>query len=351
MALPRLDAQALMGAALLAPAALDRLMPMHLQIAADGHVVHVGPTLGQVSPVPLEGLGFKALMGVLQPRGIQDLAGLRAADGGQVRFRLATEPEIPMKGLCVPTHDGGALLNLSFGYAVTSAVEHFHLTCGDFACTDLTIEMLFLIEAKSAAQEEQRKLNMRLQGDKQRAEAEALSDGLTGLANRRAFDAALMRCIENGAPFAVMQIDLDFFKAVNDTLGHAAGDAVLAKVAAVLKKETRACDLVARVGGDEFSILFVRFVDVGSLLDVAGRMIAHIEEPLPFGKQACEISASIGIAVAQGAHSDTAADLVHKADTALYASKFAGRRQATIYSQGLEEKVARNAADLPLPRQ
>ena len=132
--------------------ALDRLMPMHLIIDDKGKVMHVGPTLAKIAPVDLEGMSFNELIKVLQPRGVQDLAAMRAADGTQLRVSLQGNEDLMLKGICVPLADAGALINLSFGYAVTTAVEHFHLACGDLANTDLTIEMLYLIEAKSAAQ-------------------------------------------------------------------------------------------------------------------------------------------------------------------------------------------------------
>lgn len=337
----------------LPPAALDKLMPMHLQISAQGIGLHAGPTLRKIAPVELVGAPMSVLVDVLRPRGVQDLAGLRAADGGQVRLRLKGAENVPIKGISVPLACGGVLLNLSFGYAVTSAVDRFHLTCGDFAITDLTIEMLYLIEAKSAAQEEQRKLNLRLHSAKQRAEAEALSDGLTGLANRRAFDLGLERALANGGPFSVMQIDLDYFKSVNDRLGHAAGDRVLEKVAEVLQAHTRSSDLVARVGGDEFTILFPRFADREALLTAARRIIKGLEEPVPFGSQLCRISGSIGIALhpAQDGAVPDADTVMRQADTATYASKFRGRAQATLYTPDLDGEVAAaTAAAAPAAR-
>lgn len=328
--------------------ALDRLMPMHLQISAEGVGLHAGPTLRKIAPVELVGAPMSVLVDVLRPRGVQDLAGLRAADGGQVRLRLKGGEAVPMKGISVPLACGGVLLNLSFGYAVTTAVDQFHLTCGDFAITDLTIEMLYLIEAKSAAQEEQRKLNLRLHGAKKRAEAEALLDGLTGLSNRRAFDLGLERAIANGSPFSVMHIDLDYFKSVNDTLGHAAGDRVLEKVAEVLQAHTRSSDLVARVGGDEFTILFPRFTDRAALMAAARRIIAGLEEPVPYGEEMCRISGSIGIASHEPMQGAVRSETVMlQADTATYASKFRGRAQATFYAPELDAEVAAAAAAAP----
>lgn len=149
----------------------------------------------------------------------------------------------------VPTLDGGAFLNLSFGIGVAEAVRRHALTVEDFAATDLTVEMLYLVEAKTAVMDELRNLNRRLQGAKVAAEEQALTDQLTGLRNRRALDLQMKALIRLGASFGLMHIDLDFFKQVNDTLGHAAGDHVLREVARVLTQETRATDMAARVGG------------------------------------------------------------------------------------------------------
>jgi GGDEF domain-containing protein len=132
---------------------------------------------------------------------------------------------------------------------VNEAVRRYGLTVADFAATDLTIEMLYLVEAKSAVMEELRHLNLRLHGAKAAAEEQALSDTLTGLCNRRALDLGLGALVQQGQTFGLMHLDLDYFKQVNDTHGHAAGDAVLRQVALVLREETRASDLVARVGG------------------------------------------------------------------------------------------------------
>ena len=133
--------------------------------------------------------------------------------------------------------------------------------------------MLYLIEAKSAAMTESRKLNTRLQGAKIAAEEQAYTDTLTGLKNRRAMDHVLSKFIDVGEKFGLMQVDLDFFKAVNDTMGHAAGDHVLLEVAKILVEETRNDDLVARVGGDEFVLLFHKLTDLEQLNDIANRII------------------------------------------------------------------------------
>jgi diguanylate cyclase (GGDEF)-like protein len=132
-----------------------------------------------------------------------------------------------------------------------------------------------------------------------------------------------------------MQVDLDFFKAVNDTLGHAAGDHVLQQVARVLVEETRADDTVARTGGDEFVLIFDGLRERQKLSDIAARIIARLSEPIPFQGELCRISASIGIAIWGGGAPADHKQLLTDADLALYASKHQGRARHMFYTDGL----------------
>jgi diguanylate cyclase (GGDEF)-like protein len=223
------------------------------------------------------------------------------------------------------------IVNLSFGIFVVDAVQEFRLTAADFAPTDLTIEMLYLVEAKSAAMEASRQLNERLQSAREAAEAQAMSDTLTGLSNRRSMDRALAQLIRTGASFALMQIDLDFFKAVNDTYGHAAGDHVLLQAAEIMREETRSVDVVARVGGDEFVILLTGIEDRDALRAIGERLISRLCEPMPFEGETCRISASIGTVLSRDYSVLSEDVLLADADAALYASKRAGRGRHMFY--------------------
>lgn len=127
-------------------------------------------------------------------------------------------------------------------------VQDYGLSSADFAATDLVIEMLFLVEAKSAAMDASRNLNNRLQGAKLAAEEQAATDTLTGLKSRRAADHILAAALAEDSEFSLMHLDLEFFKSVNDTQGDAAGDYVLQEVAKVMRAETRKVDMIARVG-------------------------------------------------------------------------------------------------------
>ena len=123
------------------------------------------------------------------------------------------------------------------------------LSGADFPVTDLAVELLFLVEANTAAMEASRHLNLRLQGAKIGAEEQAYTDTLTGLKNRRALEHILARLRITHASFALLRLDLDCFKSVNDTRGHSAGDHVLQQVAHRMVHETRDSDTIARVGG------------------------------------------------------------------------------------------------------
>jgi diguanylate cyclase (GGDEF)-like protein len=152
----------------------------------------------------------------------------------------------------------------------------------------------------------------------------ALHDALTGLPNRRLLQERLDRAIvtaeRSGKTLALMILDVDRFKEVNDTLGHDRGDALLKQVALRLSEVVRDADTVARLGGDEFAILAP---DVGSLLDAerfAGRVHAAFDEAFQVGDLHLHVESSIGVALLPE-HADNATELMQRADTAMYAAK------------------------------
>ncbi|CUH87976.1 putative diguanylate cyclase YegE [Phaeobacter sp. CECT 5382] len=318
----------------------DQLCPMYALVDGNGRLRGVGPTLKKLRPdFEWEGRRFFRVFDLLRPRWVRSMDDLLQTAGSKLHLQFRDSPHTSLKGVLVPLPDGeGALINLSFGISVLEAVRDYDLTSADFSPTDLTIEMLYLVEAKSAAMEASRQLNLRLQGAMIAAEEQAFTDTLTGLKNRRAMDHILGRLIGAGADFALMHVDLDFFKEVNDTLGHAAGDAVLQNVAKVMVECTRQTDTVARVGGDEFVMLFEGVREPKILETLATRLITQLEEPVPYGGRLCKVSASAGTTLSVwNTVPFEAAEILHQADVALYAAKRAGRSRHCFYEQGMEK--------------
>ncbi len=333
--------------ALLADADLGRLMPMYLWVAPSGHIRSVGATLAKLCDgFALTGTRFLEVFEIRKPARVQSMEELRALAGQRLHLALREPPRTPLRGLVVPLQEGqGVLVNLSFGIAVADAVREHALTNADFAPTDLTVELLYLTEVKAAVMEELAALNRRLQVAQRAAEAQALTDALTGLANRRALDQELQRAIDGidrgSEGFALMQIDLDYFKSVNDTLGHAAGDLVLTSVADALRTATRRHDIIARVGGDEFVLILPGPIDEAMIMRIARRVIEDIEKPVAFEDQPCWVSASIGVTLSRLYDRPDADRMLHDADAALYFSKRRGRARCTIYAPGIEEAETR----------
>lgn len=157
--------------------------------------------------------------------------------------------------------------------------------------------------------------------------AEALTDGLTGLANRRLLDDRLTLAahrLVRGDGLAVVVIDLDGLKAVNDALGHRSGDAVLRAAGSRLEAIIRPGDTAARLGGDEFVAVCEGIVDAAAAADLGDRILAALTAPLDFEGQTIDVRASIGVGHAHGRSWIAPADLLHRADAAMYAAKRAG---------------------------
>lgn len=167
-------------------------------------------------------------------------------------------------------------------------------------------------------------------------------DSLTGLANRhrmeRRLDAMLGAFKEAKRSVALMMIDLDRFKQVNDTMGHLAGDALLKQVGERLARVVGPSGEIGRLGGDEFQIIFPDIDDRGRLGDIAEKIVQMLSQPFPIGEKVAVIGASAGIAIApyDGIERE---ELTRNADLALYAAKNGGRGQYRFYTDDLKDEA------------
>ena len=170
---------------------------------------------------------------------------------------------------------------------------------------------------------------------------QAFHDALTGLANRALFEdrlgQALIRVARHGGHSAVLFVDLDDFKTVNDSLGHAAGDALLRAIAGRLDEAVRAGDTVARLGGDEFAVLMDNLETPEQALELAERVGRALAPPLELAGREVTPSASIGVACARaGASAD---EILRNADVAMYAAKERGKAQVAAFDPEMHEQV------------
>ncbi|MEN6508781.1 MAG: EAL domain-containing protein, partial [Smithella sp.] len=169
----------------------------------------------------------------------------------------------------------------------------------------------------------------------------ATHDALTELPNRMMFGQLLNHAIQaakrNKRQLAVLFIDLDRFKIINDTLGHEAGDLLLQTIAARFKQTLRAMDVVARLGGDEFVILVEEVDNPGQLVTVAQKILSAAMKPVPLLGEECRVTASVGISIYPKDGEDEQA-LMKTADKAMYFAKEEGKNNYQFYSEGMQSQ-------------
>ncbi|MDB5760410.1 MAG: hypothetical protein JWM30_3699, partial [Burkholderia sp.] len=167
-------------------------------------------------------------------------------------------------------------------------------------------------------------------------------DTLTGLPNRRLFrdrlDQEVRKAARSGQQVALLFIDLDRFKQVNDLLGHDAGDLLLAQCANRLKSCVRESDTVARLGGDEFTVILTAPESPARVEHVCQKILHTLESPFPIGKEVAYMSGSIGVTLYPN-DATTSEELIRKADQAMYAAKNAGKNQFSYFTYAMDEKA------------
>jgi len=171
---------------------------------------------------------------------------------------------------------------------------------------------------------------------------QALHDPLTHLANRTRFserlEHALVRAERVQTRVAVLFMDLDNFKGVNDTLGHTTGDRLLTQVAERVQMSVRPADTVARLGGDEFAILLEDVAGIAETAEVAARILDDLRQPFVIDEKELLVRASIGIAVGSRSTS-SAEDLLRNADTAMYVAKAHGKGRYEVFEESMRRSM------------
>jgi diguanylate cyclase (GGDEF)-like protein len=173
---------------------------------------------------------------------------------------------------------------------------------------------------------------------------QATHDPLTHLPNRVAVEAHLARAllgdVTSGNQVALLFLDLDRFKLLNDTMGHTAGDELLVAVAGRLKGRIRGSELVARVGGDEFVVILDDVSDIADVLDFCERIRESLASPFALRGGEVFTSVSIGVALAERGQGSVGAEgMIREADTAMYQAKDAGRNQVAVYDRSMRDRL------------
>ena len=313
----------------------------------------------------------RQITGVLKE--LQELEGveefLEAPDGLQA-FKLLVDrkPDLVVCDLIMPVFDGLKFLALratrpelaSIPVIMLTAegdasrkVEVFELGASDYVTKPFDNEELL---ARVRVHYRLKILQDELRDANKRLEALADTDGLTGLYNRRYFDALLLRELQRTAryktPVGVVLLDIDHFKYVNDTFGHPMGDEVLKNVAKLVNAGIRVTDCAARYGGEEIAIVFTQTTQQG-VADVTERLRQALEQfEHSYEGQRVKRTASFGVGVIDGKGVPlTPKELVERADRALYRAKRGGRNQVVVWTPELDGEPAlsetRTEADSP----
>jgi len=246
---------------ILSPASMARLMPLFVLIDAGGGILDAGPTLIKVLGDGVIGRPFLSVFKIDRPRSVKTLDAMRARQGTKIALSAqeASGETVLLRAMPIEPENGGdsLLIDLTFGANFSDVVTRNNLTSADFRPSDLTIDLLYTFETQRALLKDSEDLAAALTKAKVAAEDIAMRDLVTGLANRRALHHQLEDLLSGqtgGEPHALLLIDLDKFKAVNDNFGHAAGDAVLQNAADCIETAAGPDGFAARIGGDEFAL-------------------------------------------------------------------------------------------------
>ncbi len=328
---------------------LDALVPMHLLVAPGGTILRAGPAMAKVLPdVPLAGASLFDAVKLIKPRKLAAERTLAGSGTQRVQVVIDTNGKpVRLSGLLLPIvvgarHERAYLVALTPGPALPRLMEQFGFTNADVSGADGSSDLVFLVNAQQQLIRDAQDMSARLLAAKHEAEKLSRSDMLTGLPNRRALETHLVRLLSRPAAerrrVALMHLDLDRFKAVNDTLGHAAGDLVLESAARVLGEVIGESGFCARVGGDEFVVVIDAAPDDAAVAELARRICAGLRQPVQYRKQLAEVGASVGIAIVEPEAEIRAERVILDADLALYEVKRQGRGHARFCTPELRRR-------------
>ena len=319
-------------------------MPMHLVVDASGRILSAGRTIRKVLETDdLVGCQLFDIVQVTKPRGTDSMDKFVKTKLRRMQFKSLGPAGVTLRAVSTDCNDDAMhFISTSIAADFVQVIEALGLKSGDFSPADSTIDLVFSMQMQTSVLNDARQLAQKINQAKVAAERSASTDELTGLANRRALikelDTWLERMGADGPAFSVMQIDLDRFKLVNDTLGHLAGDTVLLHVAEVLRGVTGANDFVCRIGGDEFVVLLAAGRTHAEISHIARRIIDQISLPIPFEEQVCKIGASVGV-TCPFSGTQSSAELLTEADLALYESKRNGRGRYYFFAENMRMRM------------
>ena len=244
----------------LPPLLLDSAAPFHLVLGPDLRVLQAGPSIERIHPDGVVGSTLSDLFQVTTPKVSNDFEELAAQPRALFLLASVTRPGLVLRGQMLHDRDNGLLYFVGSPWVTqTASFTSLGLTLDDFAVSDAVVDYVLLLQSQSSSLTEARELAARLNETAEQLTHQAFHDALTGLPNRSLLLDHLRRTLDapdgKDRQVAVLMLDLDGFKAVNDSYGHSAGDDVLRVVGDRLRAVARSQDLVARFGGDEFALV------------------------------------------------------------------------------------------------
>lgn len=284
-----------------------------------------------------------------------DFDALAASEGTLLILHRRQDPAMaPLRGQWMQLDDHH-LLFLGWPWVTSfGQLSDMGITLSEIPPHNPLVEMLMLLQTNRSAMDDARELAVALTQKREQLEIanrelahRAYHDALTGLPNRLMLrdrvEQAIARAQRNQTRLAVLFIDLDRFKAINDTHGHRTGDAVLCAVATRIREQVRKTDTVAREGGDEFLVLLEQVGTPEQAAVVAGKLLGRLEEPHLIDGRAMHCSGSIGVAMYPEDGVD-AEELIKHADAAMFDSKGEGRNQVHFFSEESWQRITQRMA-------